>query len=321
MATEVFVGIDVASASLEIATRPTDERWHVGNDPAGISALVTRLRSIRPELIVMEATGGLEVAVLGALGSVGLPVVAINPRQVRDFARAIGKLAKTDALDAQVLAHFAAAVRPAVRPLPDAATQELSALVTRRRQLVEMLTAEENRRKTAPSAIRSDIQEHIAWLRKRLHGVDRELGQAIRSSSLWREQEDVLRSVPGIGPVVSATLLAELPELGQLGRKQLAALVGLAPVNRDSGTLRGKRTIWGGRATVRAALYMGALVGSRCNPVLHAMYIRLIAAGKTKKLALTACMHKLLTILNAMLKHRTTWAPTRPPAACATTNS
>jgi transposase len=313
MAAEVFVGIDVAGGSLEIATRPTGERWRVGNDNESIGALVTRLRGLRPVLIVLEATGGLEMAVLAALGSAGLPVVAVNPRQVRDFAKAVGKLAKTDALDAHVLAHFAEAVRPAVRPLPDAATQELSALVTRRRQLVEMLTAEENRRKTAPRAVRADIQEHIAWLRKRLHGVDRELSQAIRESSLWREQEDLLRSVPGIGPVVSATLLADLPELGTLGRKQIAALVGLAPLNRDSGTLRGKRTVWGGRASVRAALYMGALVGSRCNPVLRAVYTRLVAAGKTKKVALTACTHKLLTILNAMLKHRTTWTPTRTP--------
>jgi transposase len=312
MAAEVFVGIDVASQSLEIATRPTDERWRVGNDTQGINALVARLRAVKPVLIVLEATGGLELAVVAALGSVGLPVVAVNPRRVRDFAKAVGKLAKTDALDAQVLAHFAEAVRPAVRPLPDAATQALSALVSRRRQLVEMLTAEENRRKTATSAIRVDIQEHIAWLRKRLQGVDRELSQAIRGSSLWREQEDELRSVPCIGPVVSVTLLADLPELGTLDRKKIAALVGLAPLNRDSGTLRGKRTIWGGRATVRAALYMGALVGSRSNPVLRALYTRLVAAGKTKKLALTACMHKLLTILNAMLKHHTRWAPPIP---------
>jgi len=311
MAAEVFVGIDVARASLEIATRPTGERWQVGNDADGISALVARLRALQPVLIVLEATGGLEVPVLAALGAAGLAVVAVNPRQVRDFAKAVGQLAKTDALDAQVLAHFADAVRPAVRPLADAATQALSALVTRRRQLVEMLTAEENRRKTAPSVIRADIQDHIAWLRKRLKGVDGELGQAIRSSSLWREQEDVLRSVPGVGAVLSCTLLADLPELGTVDRKQIGALVGLAPVNRDSGTLRGKRTIWGGRASVRAALYMGALVGSRCNPVLRAVYTRLLAAGKTKKLALTACMHKLLTILNAMLKHRTKWAPVR----------
>ena len=241
--------------------------------------------------------------------------IAVNPRQVRDFAKAVGKLAKTDAIDAQVLAHFADAVRPVVRPLPDAATQALSALVTRRRQLVEMLTAEENRLKTATPAIRGDIQEHIAWLRKRLKGVDKELSQAVRTSSLWREQEDLLRSVPGIGPVVSVTLLADLPELGTLGRKQIAALVGLAPLNRDSGTMRGKRTIWGGRATVRAALYMGALVGSRCNPVLRALYTRLVAAGKTKKLALTACMRKLLIILNAMLKHSTTWAAATPATA------
>ena len=256
---------------------------------------------------MLEATGGLELPVLAALGSAGLPVVAVNPRQVRDFAKAVGKLAKTDAIDAQVLAHFADAVRPSVRPPPDAATQALGALITRRRQLVEMLTAEENRRKTAPMPIRADIQEHIAWLRKRLKGVDQELNLAVRSSSLWREQENLLRSVPGVGPVVSATLLADLPELGALGRKQIAALVGLAPLNRDSGTMRGKRTIWGGRASVRAALYMGALVGSRCNPVLRALYTRLLAAGKTRKLALTVCMHKLLTILNAMLKHRTAW--------------
>ena len=308
-AADLFIGIDVARDRLEIATRPTGERWQIGNDANGITELVARLRALNPVLVVLEATGGLELPALASLGSAGLPVVAVNPRQVRDFAKAVGKLAKTDAIDAHVLAHFADAVRPAVRPLPDAATQALGALITRRRQLVEMLTAEENRRKTAPPPIRTDIQEHIAWLRKRLKGVDQELNQAIRSSSLWREQENLLRSVPGVGPVVSATLLADLPELGTLGRKQIAALVGLAPLNRDSGTMRGKRTIWGGRASVRAALYMGALVGSRCNPVLRALYARLLAAGKTRKLALTACMHKLLTILNAMLKHRTTWAP------------
>jgi transposase len=311
---EVFVGIDVARDKLDLAVRPAGEQWQVANTEAGIAALVPQLRALSPTLIVLEATGGLEVPLLAALGSAELPAVAVNPRQVRDFAKAVGKLAKTDAIDAQVLAHFADAVRPAVRPLPDAATQALGALVTRRRQLVEMLTAEENRFKTATQAIRGDIQEHIAWLRTRLQGVDKELSQAIRSSPLWREQEDVLRSVPGIGPVVSATLLADLPELGTLGRKQIAALVGLAPVNRDSGTLRGKRTIWGGRATVRAALYMGALVGSRCNPVLRAMYTRLVAIGKTKKVALTACMHKLLTILNAMLKHHTPWAPASAPS-------
>ena len=312
---EVFIGIDVARDKLDVFVRPAGEQWQVANTETGISALVPQLRALSPTLIVLEATGGLEVALLAALGSAGLAAVAVNPRQVRDFAKAVGKLAKTDALDAQVLAHFADAVQPEVRPLPDAATLALGALVTRRRQLVEMLTAEENRRKTAPASIRADIQEHIAWLRKRLQGVDKELSQAVRSSSLWREREDLLRSVPGIGPVVSVTLLAELPELGTLGRKQIAALVGLAPLNRDSGTLRGKRTIWGGRASVRAALYMGALVGSRCNPVLRALYTRLVAAGKTRKLALTACTHKLLTILNAMLKQHTPWTPATPATA------
>jgi transposase len=234
---------------------------------------------------------------------------------VRDFAKALGQLAKTDVLDAQVLAHFAEAVRPAVRPLPDAATQALAALVTRRRQWVEMLVAEENRRRSAPVAIRADIQAHIVWLRKRLTDLDQELGQVLRSSPLWREREDVLRSVPGIGPTVTATLLAELPELGALGRKQIAALVGVAPLNRDSGTLRGKRTVWGGRATVRAALSMATLVATRRNPVIRALYARLLAAGKLKKVALTACMRKLLVILNALLKHRTRWAPSSSVAA------
>jgi transposase len=308
---EAFIGIDVARDNLEVAVRPGGEQWRVSNTAAGTAELLPRLRALRPTLIVLEATGGFELAVLAALGSAGLPVVAVNPRQVRDFAKASGKLAKTDALDAQVLAHFADAIRPAVRPLPDAATRALSALVTRRRQLVEMLTAEENRRASASSAaVRTDIQETIAWLRKRLKGVDKQLSQAVRSSPLWREKEDVLRSVPCVGPVVSVTLLADLPELGVLGRKQIASLAGLAPHNRDSGTLRGKRTVWGGRAGVRAALYMAALVGTRHNPLLAALYTRLLAAGKTKKLALTACMRKLLTILNAMLKHHTHWTST-----------
>jgi transposase len=304
---EVFIGIDVARDRLEVATRPAGESWPIANDAAGIAELVVRLRDLGPALIVLEATGGLELPLLAALGSAGLPVVAVNPRQVRDFAKALGKLAKTDAIDAQVLAHFAEAVRPAVRPLPDAATQALAALVTRRRQLVEMLVAEDNRRRSAPVAIRADIQAHIVWLRKRLKDLDQELGQVLRSTPLWREREDVLRSVPGIGPTVTATLLAELPELGALGRKQIAALVGVAPLNRDSGTLRGKRSVWGGRATVRAALYMATLVATRHNPVIRALYARLLAAGKLKKVALTACMRKLLTLLNAMVKHQTRW--------------
>ena len=283
MGAGVFIGIDVAQATLDVAVRPSGERWQAANDARGIAELVPRLQALSPTLLVLEATGGLELPLLAALGGAGQPVVAVNPRQVRDFAKAVGKLAKTDAIDAQVLAHFAEAVRPTVRPLPDAMTQTLAALVTRRRQLVEMLVAEDNRRRSAPAAIRADIQAHIDWLRKRLKDLDKELGQALRASPLWRAQEDLLRSVPGIGPTVTATLLAELPEPGTLDRKQIAALVGVAPLNRDSGTLRGKRSVWGGRAAVRAALYMAALVATRRNPVIRALYARLLAAGKVKK--------------------------------------
>jgi transposase len=302
-----FIGIDVAQQTLEIAVRPSGERWQIAHTPEGIAELVERVSSLRPTLVVLEATGGLELPLLAALGAAGLAVVASNPRQVREFARATGKLAKTDALDAQVLAHLAEAVRPPVRPVPDAATQALAALVTRRRQLLELLVAEESRAWSASAAMREDIQEHIAWLRKRLRGVDQELGRAVRSSPLWREQHDLLRSLPGIGPVVSATLLAELPELGRLGHKQLAALVGVAPLNCASGTWRGKRNIWGGRSSVRATWYMAALTATRWNPLIRALSARLQAAGKPKKVALTACTHKLLTILNAVLKHRTPW--------------
>jgi transposase len=226
---------------------------------------------------------------------------------VRDFARATGRLAKTDRLDAQILAQFAEAVRPACRPLPDASTQQLAALLTRRRQLVEMLTAEKNRRGSAPHGMRSQIQTHIDWLEQHVAQLDRDLTTAVQASPIWRAHDALLRSVPGIGPVITRTLLAELPELGTLTRKQIAALVGVAPLNRDSGAFRGKRTIWGGRASVRAVLYMGALVAARHNAVLKAFYQRLRGAGKAPKVALTACMRKLLTILNAMLKHRTPW--------------
>jgi transposase len=304
---EVVIGSDVARDRLEVATRPAGESRPIPHDAAGIAALVVRLRDLGPARIVLEATGGLELPVLAALGSAGRPVVAVNPRQVRDFAKALGKLAKTDAIDARVLAHFAEAVRPAVRPLPDAATQALAALVTRRRQLVEMLVAEDHRRRSAPVAIRADIQAHLVWLRKRLKDLDQEFGQVLRSTPLWREREDVLRSVPGIGPTVTATWLAELPELGALGRKQIAALVGVAPLTGDSGTLRGKRGVWGGRATVRAALSRATLVATRHTPVIRALYARLLAAGKLKKVALTACLRKRLTLLNAMVKHQTRW--------------
>ncbi len=311
---ERFVGIDVAQETLEIAVRPTGESWQVANDEVAFGALVDRLRELAPTLIVLEATGGIQLPVVGALAAAGLPVVAMNPRQVRDFAKATGKLAKTDRIDAQVLAHFADAVRPEVRPLPDAATRELAILVARRRQLLEMRVAEQNRSRGVPPRIRAQIREHITWLNRCLAELDRELGQLVRSSPVWRERVDLLRSTPGVGPVLSATMLADLPELGTLSHKQIAALVGLAPLNQDSGKKRGKRVVWGGRASVRGALYMATLVATRRNPVIRAFYQRLLATHKPKKLALTACMHKLLTILNAMVRRQTRWAP---PAALA----
>ena len=266
-----------------------------------------RLRETGPALVVLEASGGLEIPLTAALASAGLPVVVINPRQVRDFARATGQLAKTDRLDASVIAHFGEAVKPSPRPLPDAQSQALSALLTRRRQVVGMITSEENRLHTASRPMRRQIQRHLAWLEKSLTTLDADLGDSLRESPLWREKDNLLRSVPGVGPVLSVTLLAELPELGTLDRTQIASLVGVAPLNRDSGTLRGKRTVWGGRARLRATLYMGTLVATRYNPDIKTFYQRLCAAGKPKKLALTACMRKLLSILNSMLKHGTQW--------------
>lgn len=302
-----FVGIDVAQKRLDVAVQPTGASWEVPQDSGGLTTLVERLQGLQPQVVVLEATGGLEVPVVAALASAGLPVVVVNPRQVRDFARAMGKLAKTDRLDAQVLAQFAQAVRPSPRPLPDAQAQELGALLARRRQVVEMLTAERNRLRVALPTVRRGIQDHITWLRHTLAELNGHLERTLRASPLWREKEDLLRGVPGVGRVLSLTLVADLPELGTLGRRQIAALVGVAPFNRDSGTLRGKRTVWGGRAPVRAALYMGTLTAVRHNPILRAFYQRLLQAGKPKKVALVACMRKLLTILNAMLKHRTPW--------------
>ena len=306
--TPIFVGIDVSKARLDVAIRPTGEGDSVVNDKVGIKALVKRLEEIQPTLIVMEATGSMERQVSAALGGAGLSVVVVNPRQVRDFAKATGQLAKTDSIDALVLARFAEAVRPAVRPLPDEVTLELRALTSRRRQITEMIVAERNRIANASKAVRKRIDAHIRWLEAELERADKDLDQSIRQSPIWRENEDLLRSVPSIGPVVSRTLLAELPELGKINRKQIAALVGIAPLNRDSGTFRGRRGIWGGRATVRAALYMAALVASRRNSVIRAFYKRLRDAGKAPKVALVACMRKLLTILNAMIKHKTRWS-------------
>jgi transposase len=301
------VGIDVSQATLDVAVYPTGEHWQTGNDDASISQLVERLTALSPDRIVLEATAGYEVPALAALGSAHLPVVAVNPRQVREFARSTGRLAKTDALDAQVLAHFAAVVRPPLRELPDAATRELSALLARRRQLVEMRAAESNRVTLALERVRPEIREHLRYLDKRIKLLDRELHDRLRASPLWREQDDLLRSIPGVGPVLSAVLLADAPELGTLAHKPLAALIGVAPLNRDSGRWRGKRSIWGGRAYVRAVLYMATVAAIRHNPVLKTLYERLKHAGKPHKVAMIACMHKLLRICNAILTHRTAW--------------
>jgi len=273
--TENFVGIDVAKASLDIAILPEGKVWSCLNDEAEFKALVKQLYPRKPKLIVLEATGGLEVPVVTALASAGLPVVVVNPRQVRDFAKAIGHLAKTDRIDAQVLARFGEAVRPAIRTLKDAETRELDALLTRRRQLSDMLTAEKNRLSSAPKSVRKDIKNHIVWLEKRLRDANNGLSRAIKDSPVWREHDEILQSTPGVGPVLSVTLLAELPELGTLNRRKVAALAGVAPFNRDSGKFIGKRTIWGGRAEVRSVLYMSTLAAVRCNPVIRAFYDRL----------------------------------------------
>ena len=312
----IFVGIDVAKAQLDVAVRPAADRWEVSHDDAGIGQLVPQLKSLGPAMVLVEASGGLELPLVAALATGELPVVVVNPRQVRDFARATGKLAKTDALDAAVLAHFAEAVRPPVRPLRDAETQVLNSLVARRHQVMTMLVSEKNRLSSAATvAVRPRIEAHIAWLERELEDLDEGLRRTFRQSPVWREKDDLLRTVPGVGEQLSLTLLAYLPELGTLDRRQIAALVGVAPFNRDSGTLRGKRTVWGGRARIRATLYMGALVASRFNPVIRDFYQRLLAAGKPKKLALTACMRKLLVILNSMLKHRSPWRDLTPMVA------
>lgn len=305
---ELFVGIDVSKARLDVAVGSAGELLGRSNDTCGVADLVLQLRKLGPELIVLEASGGLETMLVGELAAAQLPVAVVNPRQVRDFARANGQLAKTDALDAKVLALFAERMRPPLRALPDQQTRQLQALVTRRRELVEMLIAERNRLGSVPVELHREIRAHIRWLEARLKERDRDLDRTLRNSPLWREREDLLRSVPGVGPVLCATLLAGLPELGRLNRREIAALVGVAPLNHDSGTMRGRRTVWGGRANLRAALYMGTLVGVRYNPVLRLLYRRLLERGKAKKVALVACMRKLITILNAMLKHHTYWS-------------
>jgi transposase len=309
-AAPVFVGVDVAKHRLDIHLRPSGESFTFGHDEENVAALVERLAALEPTLVVLEASGGMEVRLAVALAAAGLPVAVVNPRQVRSFARATGRLAKTDRLDAAAIAHFAEAVRPAIRPLPDEATRHLQALVARRRQLLEMLTAERNRRQAADPALHGRIDAHLRWLEQALAEIEGELDGAIRASPIWRAKEALLRSVPGIGNVSARTLLAQLPELGSLTRRQAAALVGVAPFNRDSGKMRGKRTIWAGRAALRACLYMAAVAAARgSNPAIAGFYRRLRLAGKPAKLALTACMRKLVVMLNAMLRTDTAWKP------------
>ncbi len=307
---EVYVGIDVSGDRLEVHTHPSGQSWSVAYEEAGLSALVARLQGLGVALVVLEATGKLQDVAAATLYAAGLPVAVVNPRQVRDFARATGRLAKTDRLDAAVIAHFGAAIQPTAQPAPDAERQRLSELVARRRQLVEMVTAEQNRlRSTQDAALREEVQVHIRWLKAALKKLEKEISRTIRQNPLWRAQDELLRSTPGVGPVTACTLLAGLPELGQLRQRPLAGLVGVAPMNCDTGRRRGERHIRGGRATVRRALYMATLVGVRKNEVLRAHYQHLLVAGKPRKVALVACMRKLLLVLNAMVRTGQPWQP------------
>ena len=303
----IYVGIDVSKDRIDVAVRPTGKTWSVSYNEMEVDGLVAELSGLAPEAVIAESTGGLELPLAAALAAASVPVAIVNPRQVRDFAKSTGQLAKTDRLDAQVLAHFGEAVRPPMRVLPDADTHALGSVLARRRQVIDILVAEKNRLSRAASEIRPRIQAHITWLEDEVRELDKDLRDRVRESPLWREKDDLLRSVPGVGPQVSLTLLAYLPELGTLNRKQIAALVGVAPFNRDSGPRRGRRSVWGGRARVRCALYMGALVASRRNPALREFYQRLLEAGKPKKVALTACMRKLLIILNSMMRTGQRW--------------
>src|SRR5262249_1562756 len=306
----LFVGLDVAKAQLDVHVRPTGETFTVPHDETGLTALLDRLRTLAPTLITLEATGGYEATVAAILASAGLPVAVVNPRQIRDSARATGLLAKTDTLDARVIAHFAEAVRPAVRLLPTEQAQRLGELVARRRQLVEMLGAEVNRRRlTRDRGLQRRIDAHIAWLERALRDLETDLHDTIRSSPAWRETENLLTSVPGVGPITASTLIAQLPELGRLDRRQIAALAGVAPLNQDSGPLPGPPTTPGGRSPVRRVLYMATLVAPRHNPALAAFYQRLRASGHPTKVALIAALRKLLTILNAILRDRRPWQP------------
>lgn len=303
---KVYVGIDISKDSLDVAIHASAKQWRFSNDRAGIASLCNMLAKLEPALVVFEATGGYEMPLYLGLDEAGLPAAPVNARQVRDFAKSTGKLAKTDSLDARVIAHFGCAVQPVPHPVPD--TQELKIAQARRTQLLEMITAETNRLRGMPKALKRRIEAHIVWLKQELADTDRELKDMIEKDPIWREKDSLLQSTPGVGPTLSATLIAQLPELGTLDRRQIAALVGVAPLNRDSGMMHGRRTVWGGRANVRAVLYMATLVATRFNPAIRNFYLRLCSAGKRKKVALTACMRKLLTILNSMLKHHVPWS-------------
>jgi transposase len=316
----MFVGIDVSKATLDVATRPTGESWSVPNDDVGIGELIARLAPLRPTLLVVEATGGYELLLVTACMIAELPLAVVNPRQVRDFAKATGRLAKTDALDASVLAHFGEALRPEVRAPHDEETRGLDGLFQRRRQLVQMQTAERNRRQTAQPSVHRSIDAVLRLLKVQIKAIDDEIRDRIQKSPVWRAKDELLRSAKGIGPTTSAKLLSALPELGTISREKIAALVGLAPFNRDSGKMEGKRCCWGGRGDVRTTLYMATLVAVRWNPTIKEFYERLIAAGKPVKVATIACMRKLLVMLNAMLRQNEAWAPARPEAAIAVAN-
>lgn len=307
---EQWVGIDVSKAHLDVYVHPQGKQWRNPNTESGIGELVETLASVEVALVVLEATGGMEQAVTAALSQVGVAVVVSNPRRVRDFAKAIGKLAKTDRIDAQVLARYGEAVRPEVRALASEAAKELQDLVMRRQQLVEMVSAERNRRSSARSErAKGQIDRHLEWLKEEVKSLDEQIQTQLKQSQQWQQQQVVLQSVPGVGVVTASTLIALLPELGRLTRQQIAALVGVAPMNCDSGKMRGKRFVIGGRSAVRSVLYMAALVATQFNPVIQAFYQRLLAQGKPKKVALVACMRKLLVMLNAMLKHNQSWQP------------
>jgi transposase len=308
--THVFVGIDVSKDRLDVAALPAGRNWHVANAQAGLKRLVLELMELQPELVALEASGGYELAVAQALNAAGLRVSVVNPRQVRDFARGTGKLAKTDRLDALVLARFAEVVRPEPRPLAHQATRQLQALVLRRTQLVELLDREKHHLANAEACIQEDIRASIAQLKARKAVIERQIAQLIRADEDWQQRHSIITSVKGAGDGLAQTLIAGVPELGDLGGKQVSLLVGTAPLNRDSGRMKGKRTVWGGRTKVRAVLYMAALVASRYNPVIRAFYQRLLARGKAKKLALVACMRKLIVILNAMVRDMTPWRET-----------